>query len=140
MKPRFLIILFLSLSCICGTMNVYSQPRAPKVYINAIQTPPPPPVKPMRKVHHPKIFNPVGHIYGFSVPGHTIMFNFSPNGRVYREGDNIGNPYNIHGNQITVYSNYGPQRIIATGKLSRDGRHIEWKEFPSGAKYRLRLI
>ena len=140
MKTRIFTVLFLSLCCICGAFNVDAQPRAPKVYYKSIQTPPPPPMKPGRKMHHPKILNPVGHIYGFSVPGHKIMFNFSPNGRVYREGDNIGCPYTFSGNIITVYSNHGPQRIIGRGKISRDGRNIEWKEFSNGAKYLLRLI
>ena len=140
MKTRIFTVLFLSLCCICGAINIDAQPRAPKVYYKTIQTPPPPPVKPMKKVHHPKILNPVGHIYGFSIRGHKIMFNFCPDGRVYREGDNIGSPYNIHGNVITVYSNHGPQRIIGRGKISRDGRNIEWKEFSNGARYLLRLI
>ena len=128
MKTRIFTVLFLSLCCICGAINVDAQPRAPKVYHKSIQTPPPPPMKPGKKAPLPKIINPVGHIYGFSLPGHRIMFNFSLNGRVYREGDNIGCPYILRGNAITVYSNHGPQSIIATGKISRDGRKIEWKE------------
>ena len=140
MKTRIFTVLFLSLCFICGSINVDAQYRAPKVYYKPTQIPPPPPIKPVKKVHPPKFFNPVGHIYGFSIPGHTIMFNFSPNGRVYREGDNIGCPYTLYGNIITVYSNHGPQRIIGSGKISRDGRNIEWKEFTNGAKYRLRLI
>ena len=139
MKTRIFTVLFLSLCCVCGAINIDAQPYAPKVYYKSIPTPTPPPVN-LKKVHPPKFFNPIGHIYGFSVPGYKIMFNFCPNGRVYREGDNIGSPYNIRGNVITVYSNHGPQRIIGTGKISRDGRNIEWKEFSNGAKYRLRLI
>lgn len=140
MKTRIFTVLFLSLCCICGAISIDAQPRAPKVYYKSIQTPPPPPMKLGKKMHHPKIFNPVGHIYGLSIPGHKIMFNFSPNGRVYREGDNIGCPYTYYGNIITVYSNHGPQRIIGSGKISRDGMHIEWNEFTNGAKYLLRLI
>ena len=68
------------------------------------------------------------------------MFNFCPNGRVYREGDNIGSPYALQGNIVTVYSNHVPKKIIGIGKISRDGRNIEWEEFSNGAKYRLRLI
>lgn len=121
-------------------MNIEAQPRAPKVYYKSMPTPPPPPVKPGKMVHSPKIFNPVGHIYGFSIPGHNITFNFCTNGRVYREGDYIGFPYSINGNMISVYSNHGPQRIIGKGKISPNGMNIEWKEFSNGAKYRLRLM
>lgn len=142
MKTRSISILFLTLCCIFGAFNVVAQPRAPKINVNvSIQVPPPPPhVKPVKKVRPPRIFSPVGHIYGFSIPGHQIMFNFSPNGRVYREGDNIGSPFTIRGNEITVYSSIGPQRIIGKGKLSRDGKKIEWMEFSNGARYRLGLI
>ena len=139
MKTKILTILFLSLFCIYGAVNIDAQPRVPKVYYNSIQTPPPPIVQ-GRKTPVPKIFNPVGHIYGFLIPGHKILFNFCPNGRVYREGDNIGSPFTLHGNVITVYSNHGPQRVVGAGKISRDGRSIEWKDFSNGAKYRLRLI
>ena len=140
MKTKIFTVLFLSLCCICGAFNVEAQPRAPRVYYKSMPTPPSPPVKPGKTVPKPKVINPVGHIYGFSIAGRNIMFNFSPNGRVYREGDNIGRPYTMHGNVITIYSNYGPQRIIGTGKISRDGRNIEWKDFSNGAKFRLRLI
>ena len=139
MKTRIFTVLFLSLCYICGAMNVDAQPRAPKVYNKSIQTPIPP-VKPGKKVHPPKFFNPVGHTYGFFIPGHRMVFNFSPNGRVYREGDKIGCPYTLYGNVITVYSNRGPGKVIGTGKISRDGRHIEWTEFPNGAKFQIRLI
>ena len=140
MKSRILTVIFLSLCCICGAINIEAQPRAPKTFHKSMHTPPPPPVRPGKKVHPPRIISPVGHVYGLSIPGHKIMFNFSPNGRVYREGDNIGSPYTLHGNIITVYSNRGPQRVIGTGKISRDERYIEWTEFPNGAKYRIRLI
>ena len=140
MKTRIFTVLFLSLCYICGVFNVEAQPRAPKVYYNSVQAPPPPPGMPGRKVPVPKIFNPVGHIYGLSLPGHKILFNFCPNGRVYREGDNIGSPFTLHGNVITVYSNRGPLRVIGKGKISRDGRHIEWMDYPHGSKYRIRLI
>ncbi|MCH5239965.1 MAG: hypothetical protein J1F38_07060 [Muribaculaceae bacterium] len=140
MKTRILTVLFLSLCCICGAFNVEAQPRAPKVSHKSMLMPPPPPVKVVKKIHTPRMFNPIGHIYSFSMPGYNIMYNFSPNGRVYREGDKIGNPYTLRGNMITVYSNRVPQRIIGTGKISRDGRHIEWLETLNGAKYRLRLI
>ena len=139
MKTRILTVLFLSLCCVCGAINVGAQPRAPKVSNKSI-LPPPPPIKPGKRIHSPRIISPVGHLYGFSIPGHNIIFNFGPNGRVYREGDNIGSPFTIRGNMITVYSNRGPQRIIGTGKISRDGKKIDWVEFPNGAKYRLRLI
>ena len=141
MKTRILTVLFLSLCYVCGAINVDAQPRAPKIYYNTIQTPPPPPPgRPGKRVHPPKTFNPIGHIYGFSIPGHKIMFNFCTNGRVYREGDNIGCPFTVYGNVITVYNNYGPQRIIATGKISHDGRIIEWKDFSNGSIYHLRVI
>ena len=78
MKTRIFTVLFLSLCCIFGAINIDAQLRSPKVYYKTIQTPPPPPVKPMKKVPHPKILNPVGHIYGFSIWGHKIMFNFNP--------------------------------------------------------------
>ena len=140
MKTRILSILFLSLCCVFGAMNIEAQPRQPKVNYNFIPPPPPPPVKPVKKVKVPKFFTPVGHIYGLSLPGHNIIYNFSANGRVYREGDNIGCPYTLQGNIITVYSNYGPQRVVASGKISRDGRHVDWTEFPNGARYRINLI
>lgn len=130
--------MFLSLSFICGAINIEAQPRPPKVHYNPIPTPPP--VIPGKKVHVPKLFNPVGHIYGLSVPGHKIMFNFCPNGRVYREGDIIGSLFTLHGNIITVYSNHGPKTVIATGKISRDGRHIDWMDYLNNAKYRIGLI
>ena len=139
MKTRIFTVLLLSLCCFCGAINIDAQTRASIVYYKSMQTPPPP-IKPVKKISHPKILNPVGHIYGFSIPGHKIMFNFCPNGRVYREGDKIGSPYTLYGNIITVYSNHGPQRIIGMGKISWDGRKIEWKEFSNGTKYLLRLI
>ena len=140
MKTRILTLLFLSLCCICGAMNVDAQPRAPKFHYKPVQTPPPPPFKPGKKVPLPKIFNPVGHVYSLSVPGHKIIFNFNTNGRVYREGDKFGSPFTINGNLITVYSSQGPRRVIGTGKISRDGRYIDWMELLNGSKYRLRLI
>lgn len=130
----------MSICLVFGALNIEAQPRGPKVYGKSMPVPPPPPVKPVKKIHPPRMINPVGHIYGFSVPGHNIIFNFSPNGRVYREGDNIGSPFTIQGNVITVYSNHGPQRIIGKGKISRDGKKIEWIEFSNGLKYSLRLI
>ena len=117
-----------------------AQPRAPKVHYRSVPAPPPPPVMPGRMVQAQRIISPIGHVYGFSIPGRNIMFNFSPNGRVYREGDNIGSPFTIQGNLITVYSNRDPRRIIGTGKISRSGKHIDWMEFSNGARFRLRII
>lgn len=140
MKTRILTIFFLSLCSICGVMNIDAQPRPPKVNYNSLHTHPTPPSGHGKIVPPPKIFNPVGHLYGLSLPGHKIMFNFGLNGRIYREGDNVGNPYIVRGNEIIVYSSHRPQRIIGTGKLSRDGRKIEWRDLLSGTKYRLKLI
>ena len=139
MKTRIFTVLFLSLCCLCGTFNIEAQPYAPKVS-NKSMLPPPPPIKPAKRIHSPRIINPVGHIYGLSIPGHNMIFNFAPNGRVYREGDNIGSPFTLRGNVITVYRNHGPQRIIGSGKVSSDGKKIDWVEFANGTKYRLRLI
>lgn len=140
MKTRILSIIFLSLCCICGSFIADARPRSPKVSNKIIQTPPPPPVKPGKMVPFHRPINPVGHIYGISIPGRNIVFNFSPNGRVYREGDNIGRPFSMRGNIITVYSDRIPQKIIGTGKISRDGKNIEWSDFSNGMKYRLRII
>ena len=139
MKLRILTVLFLSIFCLFGGINIKAQPRVPKVYSNSVHTPPPPPIRPGKNIV-PKIFNPIGHVYGLSVHGRKILYNFSPNGRVYREGDKLGNPYTLHGNVITVYTNHGPKRIVGTGKISRNGRYIEWMEPMNGTKYRLRLI
>ena len=141
MKTRILTILFLSFCCIFGANNVEARPRPPKAPVKAMMAPPPPPPgRPVRRVPPPRFINPVGHVYGYSMPGYRIMFNFSPNGRVYREGDNYGSPFIIQGNVITVFSNQVPQTIIGTGKISRDGRSIDWIDYLNGSRYRIRLL
>lgn len=141
MKTRIISILCLSVSFICGANIIVAQPHSPKVIHQSIKTPPPPPpMKMAKKIPAPRIFSPIGHVYGFSVPGHKMLLNFCTNGLVYREGDKIGRPFTLRGNVITVYNNRIAQRIIATGKINKNGKSIDWLEYSNGTKYRLSLI
>lgn len=140
MKTRILTVIFMSLCCICGAFVADARPRAPKVTNKILHSPPPPPGIPGRMAPSRGPVNPVGHVYGISIPGRNIILNFCPNGRVYREGDNIGRPFSLRGNVITVYSERLPQKIIGTGKISRDGKNIDWMDYSNGMTYRLRII